>query len=250
MKVFSVIGISQSGKTTTIENIIRELRRRGYSVGSVKDIHFEKFAMDTEGTNTYRHRQAGSQLVTAWGKYETDILFQERLSLDEILDFYNHDFVVIEGFRGSNIPKIITAHSKEEIVEMMDDLVFAISGRISNELREFEGLPVINTMDSVEKLVDLIEEKVYDRLPDFPVECCGKCGYGCKQLGALIIKGKAKREDCVLINSKVKIQIGGKDILMVPFVQNILSNVILGVVKELKGYEEGKEISVRILPKE
>jgi molybdopterin-guanine dinucleotide biosynthesis protein B len=32
MKVFSVIGLSKSGKTTTIENIIKELRRRNYTV--------------------------------------------------------------------------------------------------------------------------------------------------------------------------------------------------------------------------
>jgi len=248
MKVFSVVGITQSGKTTTIENIIKELRRRGYSVGSVKDIHFEKFAMDTEGTNTYRHKQSGSQLVTARGNYETDILFQKRLSMDEILNFYNHDFVVLEGVRDFNVPKIITAHSKNEVLERLDDLVFAISGRISNELKEFEGLPVINIMDNVEKLVDLIEEKVYHRLPDFPEECCGKCGYTCRQLGALILKGQAKREDCVLVNSKVKLQIDEKDIDMVPFVQNILSNAVLGVVKELDGYVEGKEITVKILP--
>ena len=47
MKLFSVIGITKSGKTTTIENIIRELRKRRYTVGSVKEIHFEAFAIDT-----------------------------------------------------------------------------------------------------------------------------------------------------------------------------------------------------------
>ena len=36
---------------------------------------------------------AGSQLVTARGMYETDILFQEKLDMDEILKFYNHDYV-------------------------------------------------------------------------------------------------------------------------------------------------------------
>ena len=36
-------------------------------MGSVKDIHFEAFAIDTPGTNTYRHRQAGAELVTARG---------------------------------------------------------------------------------------------------------------------------------------------------------------------------------------
>lgn len=61
-------------------------------------------------------------------------------------------------------------------------------------------------------------------------------------------KGQAKREDCVLVNSKVKLQIDEKDIDMVPFVQNILSNAVLGVVKELDGYVEGKEITVKILP--
>ena len=64
MKVFSVIGLTKSGKTTTIENIIKELRKRNYTVGSVKEIHFEKFKMDVDGTNTHRHKMAGSQLVT------------------------------------------------------------------------------------------------------------------------------------------------------------------------------------------
>ena len=33
----SVIGTTKTGKTTTIENIIMELRRRRYTVGSVKE---------------------------------------------------------------------------------------------------------------------------------------------------------------------------------------------------------------------
>jgi len=213
MKVFSVVGITESGKTTTIENIIKELRKRGYSVGSVKEIHFEQFAIDTEGSNTYRHKEAGSQLVTARGYYETDILFQEKLKVDEILKFYDHDFVILEGIADANVPKIITAHNEKEVLERLDDMVFAISGRLSNTLDEFENLPVINTMDNVERLVDLIEEKVLDRLPSKP---------------------------------KVQLKIDGKDIDMVPFVENILSNAVLGVVKELEGYEEGKEIMVRI----
>lgn len=246
MKIFSVIGITQSGKTTTIENIIKELRRRRYSVASVKEIHFEQFAIDIEGTNTYRHREAGSQLVTARGYHETDILFPRKLSIDEILKFYDHDFVVLEGVSDANVPKIISAHNEEELLERLDGLVFAISGRISNTIDKYKGLPVINSIENVERLVDLIEDKVYNKLPAFPEECCNECGYSCSQLGAMILKGKAQRGDCVLKKSKVNLQIDGKDIDMVPFVQNILSNTVLGVVKELEGYMEGKEISINI----
>ncbi|MCL0076168.1 molybdopterin-guanine dinucleotide biosynthesis protein MobB, partial [Dehalococcoidia bacterium] len=103
MKAFSVIGITQSGKTTTIENIIRGLKKRRYSVGSVKEIHFEEFAIDQEGTNTYRHRVAGSELVTARGYYETDILFPEQLSMEQILRFYEQDYIVLEGVTDCNV---------------------------------------------------------------------------------------------------------------------------------------------------
>lgn len=246
MKVFSVVGITQSGKTTTIENIIKELRKRRYSVGSVKEIHFEAFAIDTEGTNTYRHKEAGSQLVTAMGNKETDILFQEKLPVRELLKFYDHDFVVLEGVEDQNIPKIVSAHDEEGIYEKLDDLSFAISGRISNVIDEFNGLPAISSLDNIGGLVDLIEEKVYSILPDFPEECCKDCGYNCQELGSKILKGDAKREECTISNTNVKLWINDKEIDMVPFVQDILYNNVLAIVKELDGYKEGKEIKIKI----
>lgn len=246
MKVLSVIGTTKTGKTATIENIIRELRRRRYTVGSVKEIHFEEFAIDTEETNTDRHRKAGSQLVTARGIYETDILFQEKISMDELLRFYDHDFVILEGVTDVNAPRIITAISEEDIEEKYDELTFCISGVISNTKTEYNGLPVINSIDNIKKLVDLIEEKVYDRLPDFPAECCDACGFSCRELGSRILKGEAKREDCKILNTKVKLLVDNNEIQIVPFVKDILSNAVLGVVKELEGYKKGKEIKVII----
>lgn len=246
MRVFSVIGISKSGKTTTIENIIRELRRRGYSVGSVKEIHFEQFKMDPEGTNTYRHKTAGSQLVTARGAYETDILFQRKLSLNEILSFYNHDFVILEGVRDTSAPKIVTAHDIEGISDRLDETTFAISGQISNEIKDFQGLPVINSLTHIKKLVDLIEEKVFEKLPDMDDECCRGCGYTCRQLASLILKGERERRDCLLTDPKITLKIEGKEIPMVPFVQKILKNTIEALVKELHGYKEDGDIEICI----
>ncbi|AKL94374.1 molybdopterin-guanine dinucleotide biosynthesis adapter protein MobB [Clostridium aceticum] len=246
MKVFSVRGITQSGKTTTIENIIKELKKRRYSVGSVKDIHFEEFAIDQEGTNTYRHRRAGSELVTARGHYETDILFPEKLNVEEILRFYNQDFVVLEGVEDTNAPKIITAHDVKEVEERIDGTVFAISGRIANTLQEYKGVPVINAMSDVEKLVDLIEEKVYEKLPEFSGECCCACGYSCRELGIKILKGEAKREDCILGEENIKLSINQQEISMVPFVQKILYNAVMGVVAELEGYHKGSNIQIKV----
>lgn len=246
MKVLSVIGTSKTGKTTIIENIIKELRRRRYTVGSVKDIHFEKFAIDTEGTNTDRHKKAGSQLVTARGMYETDVLFPERISMDKLLRFYDHDFVILEGVIDINAPRIVAAIDREGIEAKHDELTFCISGIISNTETEYKGLPVINSVDNIEKLVDLIEEKVYDRLPDFPPECCDACGFNCRELGSRILKGEAKKEDCKILDTEVELLVDGNKIQIVPFVEDILANAVLGVVKELEGYKKGKEIKVTI----
>ena len=246
MKVFTVFGITQSGKTTTIENIIKELKKRQFSVGSVKDIHFESFTIETKGTNTDRHHKAGSDLVTARGLYETDILFKKRLSIDDILKFYNHDFVVLEGVRDCIVPKIITAHDIKEIDGRLDEGVFAISGRVANEIKEYKGLPVINAIKNIKKLVDLIEEKVYEKLPNFPIECCNECGYGCDELGGQILKGEATREDCVIKQEDITLIVDGKEIDIVPFVQKILLNAVMGVVGELEGCKKSKRVVVKI----
>ncbi|MCL2488529.1 MAG: molybdopterin-guanine dinucleotide biosynthesis protein B [Oscillospiraceae bacterium] len=239
MKVFSVLGRSKTGKTTTIEIIIRELIRRGYTVGSVKDIHFEQFAIDTEGTNTFRHRQAGAEPVTARGGRETDVLFGARLSLEQTLGFYHQDYVVLEGADEPGIPKIVTGDTAEELDELADAFTFAVSGKISARIKEYKGIPAIDATAGPAELVDLIEQKVYDRLPMADEACCQLCGFDCITLGQRILAGESSRDDCRMMK-KVSLRIDGRELEMVPFVQQILKNAVRGVAGELKGYQKGR----------
>lgn len=246
MKVFSVVGVSKSGKTTSIERIIEELVRRGYTVGTIKNIHFHDFKMDFEGTNTDRHRKAGAELVTARGERETDIMFQRQLDIRTILSFYEQDFVILEGARDTSAPKILTAYDPKGIEERLDETVFAISGRVSTEIDEYEGLPVINAQTDVQKLVDLIEQKAFRPLPDVKDDCCRACGYTCRELTSRILKGLSKREDCMIEQTGIELRIAGNEVPMVPFVQRILQNAIEGVVSELGGYLENGDIEIVI----
>lgn len=161
MRLFSIIGITQSGKTTTIEAIISELRRRGYSVGSVKEIHFEQFAIDTPTSNTARHRRAGSQLVTARGYYETDILYQSKLPMEQILINYAYDFVALEGVRDLAVPTMIAAHVEDEVDQRWSEQVFAVTGKLADRIDEYRGLPALSAVDpqQLQQLVDLLEQQ-------------------------------------------------------------------------------------------
>lgn len=244
MKIVSVIGISGSGKTSTVETIIRGLKGRRYSVGSVKDIHFEAFAIDTPGTNTDRHRQAGAELVTARGLKETDILYPESLPIEKILSFYHQDWVVLEGVREINAPKIVCGHDWTGVDSLLGPDTLAIAGRIANTgIQEYRGIPVLNAQAQPQELVAFVEEKVGESLPDFTADCCGLCGMSCRELQGAIIRGEKGREDC-LLRQDVKLKIGGRDITMVPFVQDILARTMTALTSTLEGYESGQEIQL------
>jgi molybdopterin-guanine dinucleotide biosynthesis protein B len=247
MKAFSVFGVSQSGKTTTIENIIGELKKRGYSVGSVKNIHFEDFFLDVEGSNTWRHKQAGSEMIVARGFKETDIIVPQRWPIDRILRYFDHDYVVIEGVSGTILPKILCGSNFEEIDERLNDLVFAISGRISNQIAEYHGLPVISSITDTGKLVDLIEEKVTDIMPFVDgFEQCGACGSNCRELAVKILKGEAARSDCVFVKTRATVTAGQKEIAVDSWLEAKLEAFLAVLYSKLDSYDAGEQIKISV----
>lgn len=210
-------GFSKTGKTTTVTSLVSELKRRGYTVGTIKDIHFMEFEADVPGTDTYRHAEAGARRVTARGLRSTSIIIDQHMDIDEILKYYKEDFLIIEGDCGIKSPTIITAKTVHDIEEKLSDNAIAVSGVISGEMAEqgimeYGGLPVINGIEEVEKLADLAEKATKDKETKLDVE----------------------------------LTIGGEEIWMVPFVKETLKNVVIGAVKALDGYEEGREIVVKI----
>ena len=163
MRVFSVCGITQSGKTTTVANIIREMTARGYRVGSVKEIHYESFAIDPDpDSNTHRHRKAGAGLITARGFYETDLLFPGKLGIEKILSFYEgeYDWVVMEGVSEAAIPIIVTARGEDDLKEKWSDRAICVSGRIAAQIKEYREAPAIDATTDITELVNFLEANV------------------------------------------------------------------------------------------
>ena len=160
MRIFAVSGFPKTGKTTTIAAIIKEFVSRGYSVGIIKSSRCEGLTLDTEGKDTYIHRQAGAEAVALRGLGETDIMYGERLGLSQILEHFNQDIVILEGFAGYNLPKIVTGIIPFDLKARTTEQTFAYSGVISAEMTQCFGLPVINSLTDVEKLCDLILLKV------------------------------------------------------------------------------------------
>lgn len=125
-----------------------------------------------------------------------------------------------------------------------DGLAIAVSGLISNELRTFDGLEVINALENPKRLADLIEEKAFI-LPNIN---CGLCGLNCYEMAKLIVKGEKTTEDCVVLSSKPKVivKIDGKELPMKDWVQELVEKTIKGMLSTMKGYKEGRKIEITI----
>ena len=111
MKVVGFAGYSGSGKTTLVEQLIPRLRARGLRVSVVKHAH-HRFDIDHPGKDTFRHREAGAfEVVIASGRrlalmreFEQAAELSVHHLLAELWD--GVDWVLVEGFRGSDLPKI------------------------------------------------------------------------------------------------------------------------------------------------
>jgi len=109
--VVAILGNKKSGKTTVAVGLIAELTRRGLTVMSVK--HGHHFRLDTEGTDSWRHRhEGGARRVVLAGPDEMAVMGawpgQEPPPLAEIVRRHLDDaeIVVAEGFRLEPVPSI------------------------------------------------------------------------------------------------------------------------------------------------
>jgi molybdopterin-guanine dinucleotide biosynthesis protein B len=247
MRIITINGIHQTGKTTTATAIIHELSKRGYTVGSIKEIHAETFAMDTKGTNTDLHRQAGASMVVARGMYETDVLIPKAMNIERILDYFHHDWVICEGVEDANALKIVTGVSEQDCLDKWDERVIAISGIYSNQHHQpLQDRPVFHPIDDIEAFVDYLIKHVKTRLPSVDDVCCKACGLTCRQMLVEQFLYPEKELECVLSASNITVMVDQNPITMVPFIQTLVKNNVLAILSELDGYLPHKQITIKI----
>lgn len=158
--IISVVGKSDSGKTTLLEKLIRELANRGYKVGSIKhDAH--SFEIDHEGKDSWRHKKAGATitLISSPSKIAMVLDSDHDHTLTELRDKFikDVDIVLTEGFKRESLPKIEVFRSemRRELLCSEDDNLIAIAG--DPETAPI-GVPIFD-LNNPAPLADFIENK-------------------------------------------------------------------------------------------
>ncbi|MDD5082534.1 MAG: molybdopterin-guanine dinucleotide biosynthesis protein B [Dehalococcoidales bacterium] len=205
--IVSIVGRSSSGKTTLVEALVRELKRRGFRVSTIKHTP-QGMNIDEPDTDSWRHIQAGSE-ATAISSTERLVLFKPiplGATLDEIARILGEDcdIILAEGFKQSDMPKI-EVHRKESgppLSSVRKLFAIATDEPLDTKVRQF-------SLNDTKGLVDLLEE-----------------GF---------IKPQLER---------TAIYVNGVPVPLTSFPRSIIEKILIAMVSSLKGVDEVRSLDI------
>ncbi len=158
--VLSIVGRSNSGKTTLIERLVPEFNSKGLRVGVIKHVPHE-FNVDIAGKDSYRHKQAGADTIMILSPKHMVVVkdVYHESSLEDSLPYLTGlDMVMTEGFKGCNWPKIEVFRSgihREPPVCLNDPSLTAIVSDIKLKTE----VPLFGVNDTT-KISDFIAQQI------------------------------------------------------------------------------------------
>ncbi|MDD4094341.1 MAG: molybdopterin-guanine dinucleotide biosynthesis protein B [Methanothrix sp.] len=137
MKVISVVGTKKTGKTTLVCALVAALSKYG-RVGTIKNM----VSHSVDKGDTKRHFDAGADMVVGLGEARL-IVKRERGDLDSALtelEAEGMDYVVVEGFKHSDLAKIVMADIDVTNVVQRVDLADVSPALVEELVQKVRGM--------------------------------------------------------------------------------------------------------------
>lgn len=117
MATLSIVGASNCGKTTLLEDLIWHFSELGLKVATIKHTSHDH-AFDREGKDSFRHRQAGAVMTLVSGKSEIALFAGAEPGLNdhlrELLESAS-DIILVEGDKFSECDKVLLTRHFERL---------------------------------------------------------------------------------------------------------------------------------------
>ena len=209
--IISIVGKSESGKTTLLESLITELKRRGYKVAVIKHT-VEDIELDKQGKDTWRFSQIGTDVVAIISSDKLAVMkrAEHDVTPQELSRFiaWDHDLILTEGFKQSGTVKI-EVHRKEQgggLLSPSKQLLAVVTDEpLDVDVPQF-------SRDEVQGLADLIESKLL---------------------------AQRRGDDVDLLVNEAHIPLN-------PFIRSFIAKTLLGMVSSLKGVKEIKSLHISL----
>ena len=159
--VVSIVGKGDSGKTTFLEKLIRELSGRGVHVATVKH-HVHDYDIDVPGKDSWRHARAGAvtAMVSSPDKFSLVSRVEHERTLPElalIAADTGADILLTEGYKRVATTRIEIARRarSESLISAAEDLIALVTDMPGLAP---QGVPAFG-LDDARRVADLIVDR-------------------------------------------------------------------------------------------
>ena len=155
MKVISIIGKKKSGKTSFIEYLIPYLNEYG-KVGCIKHAHELNLDLNlyfdtSTAKDTDRFFNAGAEVVIGTSEEKAIKICRRGKTVTELLTEMAHsdvDFVLVEGFKSSDLPKITLSEFLDD--DSVSNIIKKVDLPTDSEDREETIKEIVNLILSLD----------------------------------------------------------------------------------------------------
>ena len=174
----AVCGFSGSGKTTLLRALVERLSAC-YRIGYIKhDAH--RFAMDHPGKDTDQLYRAGAEQVLINDGDHYAVVSRGGLRPGDAGRLLpDCDFLLVEGYKNSALPKVVMLDDKGAILQAGIDNILAVSGPVDPGPVGYRWIH----RDRIDELAELIVEQVYARARRRPLHGLVLAGGHSRRMG-------------------------------------------------------------------
>ncbi len=238
-RVISFIGPKNSGKTTTVSELTRWLSMKGLSVAVLK--HVEKGELEyNKSKDSAKHFEHGAQLSIASDDEIASILFHLKDGDDpgSIIErfLFNVDFVLVEGYSKSGLPKAIFITGDENEDSRFKNIENIVCAIFSSDI-----MPAQSSMaakGSGEVKADGPEHNINSVVPEVPVFNVNDID----GIGGFILSSPKLCYEQV----KAVLYVNGERIYIKDFVQDFIKGAVAGMISSLRGTHDTRFIELKI----
>ncbi len=160
--IFQVVGYKNTGKTTMVCRLTELHKQASYSVGTIKrDAH--DFQLDTPGTDTWKHQEAGADFTAITSSQRTAIFKQRHEPLSQLISHMQQaDVIIIEGFKAADYPKIvlIKTESDLELLEQCTNVLAVAAWPSMLAIASAQTVSPVYSVNQYEELYKLVQEAI------------------------------------------------------------------------------------------
>lgn len=145
-------GLSNSGKTTLIQRLIKNLSDKNFKVITIKHDPKDKAVFDTKGKDSYKFYEAGSDVVLM-GESKCAFFYQNALNFDDIISKIGEfDYLFLEGLKSKKLPRICVIKDENLSDDEFDMRVF------NDEISSLKDVKFDYTISQIQEIIDWIDK--------------------------------------------------------------------------------------------